>query len=44
MHIYVYIYNIYVHTHTHTHVYMASLMAQRVNNLTAMQETQKMWD
>ena len=33
-----YIY-IYIHTHTHTHTYMASLMAQTVKNLPAVQET-----
>ena len=36
-----YIYTIYMYTHTHTHI--ASLMAQWVKNLPAMQETQKVW-
>ena len=30
----------YIHTHTHTHIYIwASLVAQLVKNLPAMQET-----
>ena len=39
MHIYMYIY-VYTHTHTHTHTHRASLVAQTVKNLPAMQEAQ----
>ena len=39
----IYIQYICIHTHTHTHTHIASLMAQWVKNLPAMQETQKVW-